>query len=153
MLVSRRRFVSLSASAAGLAGLPRTSRAARPRPKLVVLLVAEQFRSDYLDLFGNFLSPSPGGFRRLMEDGAYFPECQMAATTFTSGSLATVSTGAYPQMHGIVADSWYDRPSRKPVAAAPAALQATTLAEQIAAADPSNRIFAVALDSRDGALL
>jgi predicted AlkP superfamily pyrophosphatase or phosphodiesterase len=118
-----------------------------------VLLVAEQFRSDYLDLFGNFLSPSPGGFRRLMEDGAYFPECQMAATTFTSGSLATVSTGAYPQMHGIVADSWYDRPSRKSVAAAPDALQATTLAEQIAAADPANRIFAIALDSRDAALL
>jgi predicted AlkP superfamily pyrophosphatase or phosphodiesterase len=116
-----------------------------------VLLVAEQFRSDYLDLFSNFLSP--GGFRRLMEEGAYFPECQMAATTFTSGSLATVSTGAYPQMHGIVADSWYDRTARKPVSAAPEALQATTLAGQIASADPSNRIFAVALDSRDAALL
>lgn len=153
MLVSRRRFVSLAASAACLAGLPKASRASRARPRLVVLLVAEQFRSDYLDLFGNFLSPSPGGFRRLMEDGAYFPECQMAATTFTSGSLATVSTGAYPQLHGIVADSWYDRPSRKPVPAAPEALQATTLAEQVARADSSNRIFAVALDSRDAALL
>ncbi|HLN01126.1 MAG TPA: alkaline phosphatase family protein [Bryobacteraceae bacterium] len=151
MLVSRRRFVSLAASAAGLAGLSKTSRAARPRPKLVVLLVAEQFRSDYLDLFSNFLSP--GGFRRLMEEGAYFPECQMAATTFTSGGLATVSTGAYPQMHGIVADSWYDRTARKPVSAAPEALQATTLAGQIASADTNNRIFAVALDSRDAALL
>ena len=112
MLVSRRRFVSLAASAAGLAGFSKTSQAARPRPKLVVLLVAEQFRSDYLDLFGNYLSP--GGFRHLMEEGAYFPECQMAATTFNSCSLATVSTGAYPQMHGIVADSWYDRTARKP---------------------------------------
>lgn len=88
-----------------------------------------------------------------MEDGAYFPECQMAATTFTSGGLATISTGAYPQVHGIVADSWYDRAVKKPVSAAPEALQATTLAEQIAAADPSNRIFAVALDSQDAALL
>jgi len=88
-----------------------------------------------------------------MEEGAYFPECQMAATTFTSGGLATVSTGAYPQMHGIVADSWYDRTARKPVPAAPEALQATTLAEQIAAADPANRVFALALDSRDAALL
>ncbi len=151
MLVSRRRFVSLAASAAGLAALPHTSAAARLRPKLVVLLIAEQFRSDYLDMFGNFLQP--GGFRRLMEEGAYFPECQMAATTFTSGGLATVSTGAYPQVHGIVADSWYDRASQKPVRAASEALQATTLAEQIAAADSNNRIFAVALDSRDAALL
>jgi hypothetical protein len=114
-------------------------------------LIAEQFRSDYLDLFSNFLVP--GGFRRLIEDGAYFPECQMAASTFTSGGLATVSTGAYPQVHGIVADSWYDRVTRQPVSAAPEALQATTLAEQIAAADPNNRIYAIALDSRDAALL
>lgn len=151
MLVSRRRFVSLAASAAGLAGLPRAAAAARPRPKLVVLLIAEQFRSDYLDLYSNFLSPA--GFRRLIEEGVYFPECQMAATTFTPSGLATVSTGAYPQVHGIVADSWYDRSAQKPVPAAPEALQATTLAEQIAAADSNNRIFAVALDSRDAALL
>jgi len=89
----------------------------------------------------------------MMEDGAYFPECQMAASTFTSGGLATVSTGAYPQMHGIVADSWYDRAARKPIPAASDALQATTLAEQISAADSNNRIFAVALDSRNAALL
>jgi hypothetical protein len=149
MLVSRRRFAALAAT--GLAGMPRPARAARPRPKLIVLLIAEQFRSDYLDLFGNFLVP--GGFRRLIEDGAYFPECQMAASTFTSGGLATVSTGAYPQMHGIVADSWYDRIARKPVPAAPEALQASTLAEQIAAADPNNRIYAVALDNPSAALL
>jgi hypothetical protein len=116
-----------------------------------VLLIAEEFRSDYLDLFGNFLGA--GGFRRLMEDGAYFPECQMAATTFTSGGLATVSTGAYPQLHGIVADSWYDRAARKAVRAAPDALQATTLSQQLAAADPANRNFAVALDLGDAALL
>jgi predicted AlkP superfamily pyrophosphatase or phosphodiesterase len=111
----------------------------------------EQFRSDYLDLFGNFLPP--GGFRRLMEEGAYFPECQMAATTFTSGGLATLSTGSYPQLHGIIADSWYDRAARKPVPAQPDALQATTLAEQIAGDDSSNRIFALALDSRNATLL
>src|SRR5579864_1926318 len=151
MLVSRRRFVSLTASAAGLAALPCIFRAARPHPKLVVLLIAEQFRSDYLDLFGNFLSPV--GFRRLMEEGAYFPECQMAASTFTTGGLATVATGAYPQMHGIVADSWFDRIAKKTVTAAPEALQATALAEQITAADPNNRVFAIALESRDAALL
>src|SRR5439155_699169 len=92
MLVSRRHFASLASL--GLAGFPFRLRAARPRPKLIVLLIAEQFRADYLDIFSNFLVP--GGFRRLMEDGAYFPGCQMAASTFTSGGLATLSTGAYP---------------------------------------------------------
>ena len=56
-------------------------------------------------------------------------------------------------MHGIVADSWYDRTAKIPIAAASDALQATSLAEQVAAADPANRVFSVALDSRDAALL
>ena len=150
MLVSRRYFSALAA-AAGLACIPKMARGARSRPKLVVLLIAEEFRSDYLDLYGNFLGP--GGFRRLMEEGTYFPECQMAATTFTSGGLATISTGAYPQLHGIVADAWYDRATQRPIRATPDALQATTLAEQLAAADSANRNFAVALDLHDAALL
>ncbi len=149
MLVSRRRFASLASL--GLTGFPLGLRAARPRPKLIVLLIAEEFRSDYLDLFSNFLVP--GGFRRLMEDGAYFPGCQMASSTFTSGGLATLFTGAYPQLHGIVADTWYDRTARKPVPATPQSLQATTLAEQFAAAGPDNRILISALDLPDAALL
>jgi hypothetical protein len=129
----------------------RASLAARSRPKLIVVLIAEEFRSDYLDLFGNFLGA--GGLRRLMEDGAFFPECQIAATTFTATSLATISTGAYPQLHGIVADAWYDRATRKAVLAKPEALEATTVADQLASADGTNRIFAVSLDSRDAAIL
>lgn len=138
-------------TAAGIVGLPRRGLAARPRPRLIVLLIAEQFRSDYLDLFSSFLVS--GGFRRLMDEGAYFPACQMAASTFTSGGLATVSTGAYPQVHGIVADAWYDRASRSPVVASPQSLEGTTVAEELAAADPANRIFAVSLDLRDAAFL
>jgi len=147
MLVSRRRFAALAAM--GLAGTRLT--AARSRAKLIVLLIAEQFRSDYLDLYSNFLSA--GGFRRLMDEGAYFPECQMAASTFTSGGLATISTGAYPQLHGIVADSWYDRAAKKPVVASWQALEATTLADKIAEADPANRIYSLAFDLREAEML
>jgi hypothetical protein len=148
MLVSRRSFAALAA-----AGLPaiRSVFAARSRPKLIVLLIAEEFRSDYLDLYGNFLGA--GGLRRLMEEGAFFPECQIASTTFTAASLATISTGAYPQLHGIVADTWYDRATKKSVLAQSEALEATTVAEQMAAADPTNRIFAISFDPRDAAML
>jgi hypothetical protein len=137
-------------ASAGVAGICSLL-AARSRPKLIVLLIAEEFRSDYLDLFGNFLVPA--GFRRIMEDGAFFPECQIAATTFTSSSLATTLTGAYPQLHGIVADSWYDRSTKKPVPARPEALEATTIADQLSAADLANRTYTVAFDSRDAAML
>src|ERR1700682_2868086 len=125
MLVSRRRFGSLALT--GLAAIQTHPLQAQPRPKLIVLLISEQFRSDYLDLYSNFLGA--GGFRLLTADVSYFPECQMAATTFTSGGLATITTGAYPQVHGIVADAWYDRSTKKPVPASPQELQATTLAD------------------------
>lgn len=148
MLVSRRRFALAAATTLG--GMATAAFAARTRPKLLVLLIAEQFRSDYLDLLGNFLGS--GGFRRLTDDGAYFPDCRMAAASFTSGGLATLATGAYPQLHGIVADSWYDRPAKRPVQASVDALEATTLAAQLAD-DPVNRIYSVSLDLREAALV
>src|SRR3984893_2884237 len=149
MLVSRRRFGSLALT--GLAGIQAHLLQAQPRPKLIVLLISEQFRSDYLDLYSNFLGV--GGFHRLTAEGSYFPECQMGASTFTSGGLATIATGAYPQVHGIVADTWYDRSMKKQVPASPQALQGTTLADELAAADPGNRVFGVALDPRDAGML
>jgi predicted AlkP superfamily pyrophosphatase or phosphodiesterase len=52
-----------------------------------------------------------------------------------------------------VADAWYDRASKKRVAAMPEALEATTVADQLSAADAANRIYAIAFDSRDAAIL
>src|ERR1700691_5883271 len=105
--ITRRRFgarVAGSLGAARLFAIP-------PRPKLFVLLAAEQFRSDYLTRFSNLFGP--GGFRRLIEEGAYLPDCRMSASSFSSSGLATIATGAWPQAHGVVAESWYEGNSRK----------------------------------------
>src|SRR5258706_3875631 len=109
--LSRRRF---AATLAGSLGAERLA-AVPPRPKLFVLLVAEQFRSDYLTRFASLLCP--GGFRRLMEEGAFLPDCRMASSSFSATGLATIATGAYPEAHGIVAESWYDAASKKIIAA------------------------------------
>src|SRR5579863_6542263 len=132
--LTRRRFagcIAGSLAAGRLLAIP-------PRPKLFVLLLAEQFRSDYLSRFSSLFAP--GGFRRLMEEGAYLPDCRMAASTFSASGLASIATGAYPQLHGIVADSWFDAESRKMVSASAAASQATTLADEIASAENRNRV-------------
>ena len=119
-----------------------------PRPKLYVLVLLDQFRPDYLDS-----APlTPGGFRHLMEKGAYFPDCRNLASTFPASSIATLATGAWPAQHGIVADTWYDRSIRKPVPANDEALLATTLAAQVAAADLRARVSVVSLDALQGAL-
>jgi len=145
--LTRRRFagcIAGSLAAARLSAIP-------PRPKLFVLLLAEQFRSDYLSRFSSLFGP--GGFRRLMEDGSYLPDCRMSASTFSASGLATIASGSYPQSHGIVAESWYDAESRKMVAASAAACQCDTLADEIMSADSRNRVFAIDVDGSRASLL
>jgi len=149
MLLSRRRFTT--AAIAGLAGsLASRMRAFPPRPKLLICLIAEQFRQAYLDRNRAFLVP--GGFRRLMEHGAYFPDCRMPASGFTASGLATLATGTYPQVHGIVADRWFDRKSRAPVSAGADMLEAGTLAGELERAGHC-RIYCVGLKEMPTSLL
>src|SRR5215218_4094450 len=79
-------------------------------PNLLVLLVFDQLRGDYLtrwhDLFG------PDGFRRLTGEGAWFTNCHYPyATTVTGPGHATLGTGCTPDRHGIIANDWFDRAS------------------------------------------
>ena len=106
-------------------------------------------RPDYLDTVGTQLAP--GGLRRLIEKGAFFPDCRHLASTFTASSLTTLATGAWPAQHGIVADWRYDRAGHRPVKASEEALLATTLAEQIDA-DNHFRSWVVGMDESDTAL-
>ncbi len=114
-----------------LASLSGVGLAAINRPKLFVLVVLEQFGADMLSPILPVLTP--GGFRRLLDRGAYFPDCRHAASTFSATSIATLATGAWPAQHGIIADSWYDRATKKVVPAGEEALTATTLGAQVSA--------------------
>lgn len=78
------------------------------RPKLVVLLIVDQFRADYLERFRpDFV---PGGFNRLLTQGAVFANTEYDyAVTETAPGHATVVTGSNPMSHGIVGNEWYDR--------------------------------------------
>src|ERR1700719_4034778 len=86
---------------------------ASDRPKLVVLLVVDQMRGDYVD---KFLPQWTGGLRRLVEEGAWFRDAAYPyAATETCVGHATISTGAFPASHGMVANAWWDRESQKMV--------------------------------------
>lgn len=140
MRLSRRRFAQASLASIAAAGrLP----AAAP-PKLVVWLIAEQFRSDYLDRYSSLFGRN--GFRRMMAEGACFSDCRVNASTFSASSLATLATGAYPDVHGIVADRWFDRAEKRVTEATPELLRAPALSEEVLAADPANRVLALGLD-------
>src|SRR6266849_4000813 len=86
-------------------GLPEVSAKPEP-PKLILVLVIDQFRYDYLVRFApQFVD---GGFKLLL-GGANFVDCRYDyATTATCPGHATLFTGAYPNIHGIIGNDWYD---------------------------------------------
>src|SRR5438874_1273227 len=89
----------------------RNASQAPARPKLVVLLVVDQMRGDYVD---KFLGQWTGGLKRLVEEGAWFRDAAYPyAATETCVGHATISTGAFPATHGLVANAWWDREGKK----------------------------------------
>ena len=61
-------------------------------PRLVVILVIDQFRGDYLERFHDEFGPA--GFRNFTDHGAWFPACYYDyANTRTAPGHATIGTG------------------------------------------------------------
>jgi predicted AlkP superfamily pyrophosphatase or phosphodiesterase len=86
---------------------------AAAKPKLVVLLVVDQMRGDYVD---KFLPQWTGGLRRLVDEGAWFRDAAYPyAATETCVGHSTISTGSFPATHGMVSNSWWDRKEQKMV--------------------------------------
>ena len=92
---------------------PSQTLEAPPRPKLVLLLVVDQMRADYVDKFRRQWT---GGLKRLVEEGAWFRDAAYPyAATETCVGHATISTGAFPALHGMVTNAWWDRETQKTV--------------------------------------
>ncbi len=85
-------------------GKPRNS--AKPRVSLVVVVVIDQLASHYMTRWGSLLR---GGLKKLRDQGAYYPFGRFEyANTETAPGHATVATGAWPNVHGVVANRWYN---------------------------------------------
>ena len=88
---------------------------ARPaRSRLILLIVVDQFRYDYLTRFGDLFGSR--GIGRLMREGASWTEANFDhVPTFTAPGHAVFMTGAWPSQTGIVANEWYERDTGKKV--------------------------------------
>ncbi len=84
------------------------------RPKLIVGIVVDQMKYDYIYRYWNKLGN--GGFKRLVKEGY---ECSNTkynyAPTVTGPGHASIYTGTTPATHGIVSNDWYDRGSHKTI--------------------------------------
>ena len=131
--------------------------------KLVLVLVIDQFRGDYLDRFAPVLK---GGLARLRERGVLFVDAhQDHAVTNTGPGHASISTGTHPSRSGIITNQWFDRQQRmrmycvadaeRPVIGlpdlpgrSPANLQVTALSDWMKERWPDSKVFAASYKDR-----
>src|SRR5262245_46257661 len=80
---------------------------AQTAPKLLVVLVVDQMRADYVQRFERQWH---GGFRTLLDTGVVFDNARYPyLNTVTCAGHSTIGTGALPHTHGMVANQWWLR--------------------------------------------
>jgi predicted AlkP superfamily pyrophosphatase or phosphodiesterase len=86
---------------------------AAEKPRVVVIISIDQFRGDYLTRFPHLFLPAQskdgvGGFRYLMDKGAYYPNANYKHFPLvTAVGHAVLSTGGSPSTNGIIGNSWF----------------------------------------------
>ncbi|MFN3322269.1 MAG: alkaline phosphatase family protein [Bryobacteraceae bacterium] len=151
--MKRRSFLPLLLAASS--ALPAFAQQPANKPKLVLLIVVDQLRYDYLT---RFRSEYKSGLARMLDTGAVFTNGHFEHfPTVTAIGHSTVLTGATPAVSGIVGNEWYDRAAKKQVTsvsdpsvktlgaparegASPHRLLVTTLSDELKAAGPSKSI-------------
>ena len=92
---------------ATLLPVPTPAQAYVGKPKLIVIVVIDQFRGDYLNR--DHAEFKGRGFRLFTDEGAWFTDCYFDyANTKTAPGHATIGTGAYTDGHGIETNEWWD---------------------------------------------
>jgi predicted AlkP superfamily pyrophosphatase or phosphodiesterase len=108
-----KKFLSAAAalllSVAAIAAPPIASK----KPKLVLTIVVDQFRYDYLT---RFRSEYKAGLAQLLDKGAVFTNAHYEHfPTVTAVGHSTILTGALPANSGIIENDWYDYTTKKAV--------------------------------------
>ena len=153
--------------------IPASATAYNAHPKLVVVIIIDQFRADYLERYRDQFPE--GGFRLLLDHGANFTDCNYDyANTRTAPGHATLFSGAYSNGHGIPANEWWDPTKKKMVTsveddsvklvgvpedakaksgASPHNLRADTLGDELKlATQGKSKVFSVSLKDRASVL-
>jgi len=144
-------------------------------PRLLVVLVFDQFRADYLTRFQSRFLPAVqkdgklGGFRWLISHGAYYPFAEYdILQSMTGPGHATILSGSYPYQAGVPLNDWYDRtthdrmycaedhsvetvgahPKDPYVGTSPKNMIATTVGDELKNAGYPSKVISIALKDR-----
>jgi predicted AlkP superfamily pyrophosphatase or phosphodiesterase len=135
------------------------------QPSLVLLVVVDQMRYEYLTRFGPEFS---GGLKRLIDEGAVFTNANYeSAPTMTAVGHSTILSGAPPMLSGIVGNTWYERSEARTVqsitddavvplgggsGASPRRLAVSMIGDELKLSGKGGKVFGVSLKDR-GAIL
>jgi predicted AlkP superfamily pyrophosphatase or phosphodiesterase len=137
-------------------------------PRLVVLVVVDQMRDDYLP---RFASGFTAGLRRLMQDGAVFTNAHLGHyPSVTAVGHSALLTGAPPSISGIVGNDWYDRAlkrnvtsvedpgtrlvgGREATGSSPHRLRVSTVGDELKMAHPASRVISLSHKDRAAILM
>jgi hypothetical protein len=136
------------------------------QPKLVVGIVIDQMRYDYLKKYEKYYGED--GFKRLMKEGSNFTFAHYDyVPTYTGPGHASIYTGTTPYYHGIISNDWYSKKSKSFVncieddsaltigemtpegQASPKRLMTTTISDQLKIfTNGKSRVFSISLKDR-----
>lgn len=140
-------------------------------PKLLVVIVVDQMRFDYIDRYGKSWT---GGLERLVTEGAVFERALYPyLNTVTCAGHATIGTGMLPYRHGVIMNEWYQRTAgrrmsctadatvrpvpytgpEEPIGHSAHRLRVPTLGDRLRAASPDSRVVALSMKPRSAVML
>jgi predicted AlkP superfamily pyrophosphatase or phosphodiesterase len=134
------------------------------KPRLVLAIVIDQFRYDYLL---RFRSDYTAGLAHLLRDGAVFTDAHyIHAATLTAVGHSTFLSGATPSVSGIIGNEWYDRDSGQTVTSvsdpqtkvvggvpnapgsSPRRLLVSTVGDEVKIRDAESKVIGVSIKDR-----
>ena len=156
-----RKFLAVLLACASLAA------AAPKKPKLVLAIVVDQFRYDYLT---RFRSDYTAGLNRLLTHGAVFTDARYNHfPTVTAAGHSTFLSGATLSISGIIGNDWYDRDEGREVTSvsdantrlvggrggpgsSPNRLLVSTVGDELKIANGKSKVIGVSLKDRSAIL-
>lgn len=157
----KKTYIALFTFTCVLAFSHSFSQAIEPKPKLVVGIVVDQMRADYIDRYWNKFGDE--GFKRLVNNGAAFTNCHYNyVPTETAPGHASIYTGTTPSVHGIIANDWYDGAAKKirtsvqgindSIPKSPDKLLVETVTDQFKKSFHGSKVYSISIKDR-GAIL
>ena len=101
----------ITALVASMVTFTVVAQAPAPRPKLVVGIMIDGLREDYLDLLKGYFGEN--GFKRLMKDGVMFDNVNYGTAVDATAATAMIYTGSAPAVNGIPAAMVYDPENKR----------------------------------------